>query len=751
MGPGLRVAAILGTIAAMLSPGARTMPASAAAPAPAPVFAHPVTIDAQRLAGEPDITVAPDGRQYASAPWGVTTNTTFFWRSEDGGQQFRQLQALPGFQNPTLAQGSGDTELQAGSFVPPGGKARLFFVNQEDLVTNQCGYSDDAGRSFVNVPYCPNLQGADRQWVAVSPVNPSASASGGSLGHDMTYLWYDTVSTGDQFFHSDDGVTYTGPAVLNNLPAIVGNPGNTVADRRSGAVYVTVPDSDTSGKQGVAVGYSVDGGATLNFVQAVPFRTAVSTATDFSVLAIDSAGGLYLVFSQQMVAGQPWQPFITHTTATSPIPSGPPARRTVEVAGASPAQWSTPVPLTGPGSGRPDITYSVFPWITAGDPGRVDIAFYGTAMPLTYDPNSQDARWSTYVSQSLNALTAAPTFSTVSAAEGPTHLHSICFNGIGCSGTGNRNMLDFFEVQHDALGAAVVIYNDDANTLLAKFPGGPFDTVARQVGGPSLFAAVGSLDGAPTPDTPFVRDRAGDGLLPTSDVNVPSLDLLGAGAALDGTTLNVSFRVADLSSPATSLPPAELASGADAVTYLLTWKWHDDVWFAAAKVDLAGQWQFLAGRPQGVPFTGTGGPKIAAYTLGPNSSTVPGSVDAAAGTINIAVPTAAVGGVGAGQRLLQATGFSLADRVVPIAGQVEAVPLADQADVTPSFDDLLGGATTRVPVGPPRPVGSGDTGTPNTSGRRTTAVVQFLAVGVAGAAAAWLVGRRRRRPQRNGG
>src|SRR5205814_2569425 len=51
----------------------------------APVFTHPVWVDAQRDAGEPDITIGHDGRLYVSAPWGVSTDTSFIWRSEDGG------------------------------------------------------------------------------------------------------------------------------------------------------------------------------------------------------------------------------------------------------------------------------------------------------------------------------------------------------------------------------------------------------------------------------------------------------------------------------------------------------------------------------------------------------------------------------------------------------------------------------------------------------------------------------------------
>ena len=714
---------VMGMVGVATVVGASSLRAGAAAPAPVvPVFAHPVTVDAQRLAGEPDAAVSQrEGTIYASAPWGVTTNTSFFWRSSDGGESFRQIQGAPGVQNPYNWRAGGDTEIQVGPPASVGGHDRLYAVNQNNLDTLSCAYSDDQGHSFGfvggtapgGIPgqgyVCPATAGADRQWLSLTGADPTvsnATPGGHQLGHEVNYLWYDHyVVGGNELWRSDDGITYTGGAAMTTADS-QGNPGNTVADPSTGVVYVTAPSSGAGGN-GVLVGYSADGGKTLVPVPAVADQYAGGTGTDFSVLAIDSSGNLYLVYSVQNGTNA-WQVYETHTTGftqVAPDPLGHPAV-TVPVAGATAAQWSTPLPITGPGSSNPGITYAVFPWVTAGDAGRIDIAYYGSHAPIGYDPNSQTAAWGTYMTQSLNALSTSPSFATASVAETSTHLSSICFNGVGCTGQGNRNLLDFFEVQHDSRGAAVVVYNDDANSLTALFTGGPYVMEGRQVGGQSLFSAVGDLGGTATPDTSSVSDRLGDGSVPTNDANVGALDLTGAGAALDASAqhLVVTLSVADLTFPTGALA----TDGAQGVSYVLTWKYVDsvsglpDVYFAAAHETAAGQFVCVAGKPQSVPFTGTGGPKFAVYGVNPGASTVPCAVGPDGHSVVITAPVSSLDNLAPGSRLLQASGFSFADR-----GSAATPVLADQADTTPSFDDTLGlqaGAVAEAPWLPALPL-----------------------------------------------
>jgi hypothetical protein len=708
VGAGLLVAAA--SLAGSVHGAAATQP-------PAPVFTHPVWVDALRDAGEPDITVGHDGRLYVSAPWGVQTDTSFFWRSEDGGTQFRQIQGAPGNQNPYNFRAGGDTDIHA---FPPAGPlspgesasspSTLYFDDQDNLDSQTCGLSTDAGRTFnftdTSKPgqgeVCGGTVGADRQWITETRVDPTVAANNGVLDHDINYLWYDHYQNGGNTLgRSDDGIAYTlGPSNQGG-----GNPGNVVADRNSGVVYVT-----TTIANGAYVAYSADGGRTLTHVNITNLgESCTSTATDFSVLAIDTAGNLYLVYSCQNGTA-PWKIFFSQSEGFTPVNNG---TRTVNVAGATASQWSPPVPITGPNSPFPNITYAVFPWVTAGDPGRVDVAFYGTTHAVPYDPNSENADWNTYVVQTLEGWRGfetiyncpapgsfCPPTATMSAvAEAPTHLSSICFNGIGCTGTGDRNLLDFFEVTHDANGMADVVYNDDANQMFAAFPGGPFVMVARQVGGPSLYTSVGSLSGAAPPDTSGVSDPSGDGTYPTSDTSVDSLDLLGAHAALkDAQTLEVTFNIKNLANAMAQLPPTELA-GATGITYLLVWKYNNDVWFVSARVDPSNTFTFWAGRPQSNNFTLSGGPKYAIYDAGSNSQPITtGTADTSTGTITIDVPTSDLGGIASGTRLLDATGFSLVDRTVSV-GSTTAV-LSDQADETTAFDDLLQFPAAPIPEVP---------------------------------------------------
>ncbi len=79
--------------------------------------------------------------------------------------------------------------------------------------------------------------------------------------------------------------------------------------------------------------------------------------------------------------------------------------------------------------------------------------------------------------------------------------------GLNPTGGSNRNLIDYFQVSFDPLGAAVVAYTDDHN----DFDGNTF--VARQISGPSIrggnlpAVAEGSALGPPPPT---VRVPAGD-------------------------------------------------------------------------------------------------------------------------------------------------------------------------------------------------------------------------------------------------
>jgi hypothetical protein len=161
--------------------------------------------------------------------------------------------------------------------------------------------------------------------------------------------------------------------------------------------------------------------------------------------------------------------------------------------------------------------------------------------------------------------------------------------------------------------------------------------------------------------------------------------------------MEVTFKVSNLAGAVAQIPPTEAGTG---IAYVLTWKHGDDLWFVGAHVDPAGTFTYAAGRPQSVPFTGTGGPKFVIYNTSVNATPVTtGSADVGTGTIIIDVPLTTVGGLSAGSRLLQATGFSQVERTAPAGINAG---LADGADATPPFDDTL---SLQPPV-PEAPMGA---------------------------------------------
>jgi hypothetical protein len=149
----------------------------------------------------------------------------------------------------------------------------------------------------------------------------------------------------------------------------------------------------------------------------------------------------------------------------------------------------------------------VFPAITAGDPGKVDVAWLGTneiapTDPLgKFDPGAcagstamtpvppfypPTCKWNLFTGQALD-LNQPPSkvkFTISQATTKPMHVGDICNLGIFCTpGLSNRNLLDFIsEAVDPTSGCAHVAYADDSNpnTKLQHL------RVANQVSGPSI-------------------------------------------------------------------------------------------------------------------------------------------------------------------------------------------------------------------------------------------------------------------------
>ena len=161
---------------------ARAAPARGGSP---PVFGQPTIAGVAGWGFEADLRLDPSNsnRIYMSSPDSGGSDTSWIWRSLDGGRTFKWVPAAAPLNGKVIpCAGGGDTELAVD------GAGRLYF-NDLSLANFSTARSDDFGRTFgvCNSTGVPDA-GVDRQWYALDG-DPTA---GGSL-----YLANDEVGSGN--------------------------------------------------------------------------------------------------------------------------------------------------------------------------------------------------------------------------------------------------------------------------------------------------------------------------------------------------------------------------------------------------------------------------------------------------------------------------------------------------------------------------------------------------------------------------
>ncbi|MBV8195500.1 MAG: hypothetical protein JOY80_08220 [Candidatus Dormibacteraeota bacterium] len=650
----------------------------------------------------------------------------------------------------------------------------MHFEDLNGLDTISCSYSDNGGDTFNDLasgnvagqacnentngtnPNDTAPPGTDRPWVAVCLKQDPCAGSGAT--NDKLYMVFDTGDTppnGDAAMSSTDGdqtwQTQCTSATLDstgNLETCVGGPhgfgtrpGPLVINTQTGTLYEFLGTKDAAGSiDGTEVNISCDGGADWASVQVGPTtnKSDNSDTNDFVVGAIDTAGGLYMAWTKDNGAlnsannaNEPWQIFYSHSTdpagtllttnnTTSTESAANPGGCANPVQGGT---WSTPVALNGPANtvdhtpagavpSASNVNFGVMPWITAGDPGRVDIAYYGSTTALPYDPANNPSSWSLHLLQSIDAQDPTPGFIDNVAGETPMHNASICFSGLACSEqtapAGDRNLADFFEVKPDPVtGRAVIIFDDDNNSAQAPTgnPGAGIVSEVQQATGPSLFTSVGtvppltsglsqSLDVRQLGVNAEVTKSSGDAILASTGHNlagseVPAADVTDLKVLpKDATTLAFVFTVKDLSGG----PASAIVAPHTGANWLVTWHWNNDLWFAQASLTTTGSMSYIAGRPLSV-FNDSE-PKVLEYTGANNSeaSTVNGGFSKTANTIEIDVPVSAIGNVGtasdATDHILRGLTAYTGDADAPLAAGSAAQPDASFSGQIGLFDNV---------------------------------------------------------------
>ena len=161
----------------------------------------------------------------------------------------------------------------------------------------------------------------------------------------------------------------------------------------------------------------------------------------------------------------------------------------VALSGTHGSTWSTPVDLSSTVVGLP-ILNSTYQAVTAGDNGRVAVAFLGSTTGGNAFAAGWGGVWDLYVSYTYDGGT---TWSTVKTTTDPVQRGYLCAGGTTC--TAGRNLLDFMDAGTTKDGRVVVGYADGCIAACAAADGkaaqssSSYATIAYQTGGRSLFAS----------------------------------------------------------------------------------------------------------------------------------------------------------------------------------------------------------------------------------------------------------------------
>jgi hypothetical protein len=219
-----------------------------------------------------------------------------------------------------------------------------------------------------------------------------------------------------------------------------------------------------------------------------------SAANIFPSGVADSAGNVYVVWS-------------TNSSRLNAVQSNNSPSTTFDVWFASSHDGGQN--FYGPWRVSSGVGTSVFPWIAAGDAGRVDISWYQSSSvppPLVADPSNPGAltggpnnmpagsTWNVMFAQSLDANSREPVFTVSQASDHIIHTGSIS-NG-GTFGSSDRSLLDFFQVAigPDGLGNIFCADNGTAGLHI---------NYMRQNGGALAVANPSAVTCLPPPPNPI--------------------------------------------------------------------------------------------------------------------------------------------------------------------------------------------------------------------------------------------------------
>jgi hypothetical protein len=460
------VAAVLAAASSLAGAVAAKPPPKASGPSIG--FTQPIYVDTTLAGGEPIVMANPlrgtlvytshEGTTHLyrngieSSPFGdfqfVSNycNQVNIWTSTDGGATWQRDHyldsAVPCPASPPQGEGFSDPDLT----MDDGGR---MYNTGIDLVNDAVFSSGDGGRTWdKGTSFCHD---GDRPWLAGGKPDEVFLASNTEEG-----------SPSHEIFQSTDGGNSCSLSGISDGGSLAGHgsytgDGKIYADStRDRLIEPEVFDD------GLGVGTWTRGAAAFT----PHFAVQTSLFSHWPAIALDSGNNVYLVWD-------------TNDPSTSP--------NKVQYVYSKDfgSTWSAPITVAAPSNAR-----VFWPWISAGDAGKISIVWYQTNPGELVDLDSTAAHIQIYEETVTEANTAKPTvYGPVNAAGRTIHVGSVCQGGTTCVATGqDRRLGDFFTNALDARGCVLIASGDTRMT--DPLTGAEFPTARpifmRQNVGPAL-------------------------------------------------------------------------------------------------------------------------------------------------------------------------------------------------------------------------------------------------------------------------
>jgi hypothetical protein len=491
------------------------MPASAAAVG----FSAPQFVDRELAGGEPLVIADPNHHTlvytshegtthlyrpglFSPLPFGINyRNQVNIWTSDDNGASWQRTGVAGASADPSKSSGFSDPDLT----IDEGGR---IYNTGIDLVNDSIFSSIDGGKTYDKGN--PDCHDGDRPWLA-----------GGKK--DEVFLATNTQENtiSHQIFQSTDGG--------NTCPA-TGIPDQQVNSDGSGytgagKIYYShdrlIEPIEYLDKNGVVTGLGV---GTWNRGDAAftPHKIADSTMfAHWPALAIDSSDNVYAVWDDNPVS----KTLKDTCGGAAPLPNNV----LMSVSRDFGKTWSAPITVAHTPSGR-----VFWPWIAAGDTGRVSVVWYQANKVA--DVDCEDANITIGEAHILNALAPTPAIDSTMVGGRPIHVGSVCQGGTLCVAENkDRRLGDFFTNSVDHRGCVLIASGDTTQTdpTTGQEFAYSLPIFMAQTSGPGLRAGVNCASNVPNAG-PRAGGQCNDRSAPVTTLTPPGLHRTPRAISLKG-------------------------------------------------------------------------------------------------------------------------------------------------------------------------------------------------------------------------